>query len=119
MLEHAAAFQIFAVKMPAHQEMGSSALLGAALMWVKAMHRRLRDCHDEEWSLRPLGIFLSVQLQNKQDWARLHSYEVHQMAELVDSHMRPGPWQKVGMIRKVPPAHPMSSCKLLEHETHW
>lgn len=42
-----------------------------------------------------------LQLQNKQDWARLRSYEVHQMAELVDSHMRPGPWQKVGMIRKV------------------
>lgn len=42
-----------------------------------------------------------LQLQNKQDWARLRGYEVHQMAELVDSHMRPGPWQKVGMIRKV------------------
>ena len=47
-----------------------------------------------------------LQLQNKQDWARLRGYEVHQMAELVDSHMRPGPWQKVGMIRKVP----ASSC---------
>ena len=23
------------------------------------------------------------------------------MAELVDSHMRPGPWQKVGYFRKV------------------
>ena len=42
-----------------------------------------------------------LQLQNKQDWARLHGYEVHQMAELVDSHMRPGPWQKVGLLRKV------------------
>ncbi|BDA50038.1 probable glycosyltransferase 3 [Coccomyxa sp. Obi] len=49
----------------------------------------------------PFGdFFMSLQLQNKQDWARLRSYEVHQMAELVDSHMRPGPWQKVGMIRK-------------------
>lgn len=42
-----------------------------------------------------------MQLANKQDWARYHSYEVHQMAELVDSHMRPGPWQKVGYFRKV------------------
>jgi hypothetical protein len=48
-----------------------------------------------------LLLYGGVQLQNKQDWARLRSYEVHQMAELVDSHMRPGPWQKVGMIRKV------------------
>lgn len=44
---------------------------------------------------------MCVQLANKQDWARYHSYEVHQMAELVDSHMRPGPWQKVGYFRKV------------------
>ena len=42
-----------------------------------------------------------AQLQNKQDWARLWGYEVHQMAELVDGHMRPGPWQKVGLLRKV------------------
>jgi hypothetical protein len=42
-----------------------------------------------------------MQLANKQDWARYHSYEVHQMAELVDSHMRPGPWQKIGYFRKV------------------
>ena len=44
-----------------------------------------------------------MQLSNKQDWARYHSYEVHQMAELVDSHMRPGPWQKIGYFRKVRP----------------
>ena len=47
-----------------------------------------------------------MQLANKQDWARYHSYEVHQMAELVDSHMRPGPWQKVGYFRKVRPPSP-------------
>ena len=47
-----------------------------------------------------------MQLANKQDWARYHSYEVHQMAELVDSHMRPGPWQKVGYFRKVRPRSP-------------
>ena len=41
------------------------------------------------------------QLQNKQDWARLFGYEVHQMAELVDGHMRTGPWQKAGLLRKV------------------
>ncbi len=41
-----------------------------------------------------------AQLANKQDWARYHSYEVHQMAELVDSHLRPGPWQKVGYFKK-------------------
>ena len=44
---------------------------------------------------------MRAQLQNKQDWARLWGYEVHQMAELVDGHMRPGPWQKVGLLRKV------------------
>ena len=41
-----------------------------------------------------------LQLQNKQDWARLFGYEVHQMAELVDGHMRTGPWQKAGLLRK-------------------
>ncbi len=50
----------------------------------------------------PYGDYmLSLSMQNKQDWARLHSYELQLMAEPVDSSIRAGPWQKVGLIRKV------------------
>lgn len=50
----------------------------------------------------PYGDYLlSLSMQNKQDYARLHSYEVHLMAEAVTSHIRAGPWQKVGFIQKV------------------
>jgi hypothetical protein len=50
----------------------------------------------------PYGDFmLSLSIQNKQDWARLHSYEVHLMAEAATSHIRAGPWQKVGFIQQV------------------
>ncbi|CAL8464438.1 g3973 [Coccomyxa elongata] len=49
----------------------------------------------------PYGDYLlSLSMQNKQDYARLHSYEVHLMAEAVTSHIRAGPWQKVGFIQK-------------------
>ena len=54
----------------------------------------------------PEGSGACAQLANKQDWARYHSYEVHQMAELVDSHLRPGPWQKVGYFRQVSSSSP-------------
>jgi hypothetical protein len=59
-------------------------------------------CQEADAPLRGLAGG-GLQLQNKQDWARLFGYEVHQMAELVDGHMRPGPWQKVGLLRKVRP----------------
>ena len=50
----------------------------------------------------PYGDYLlSLSIQNKQDYARLHSYELHLMAEAVTSHIRAGPWQKVGFIQKV------------------
>lgn len=50
----------------------------------------------------PYGDYLlSLSIQNKQDYARLHSYEVHLMAEAVTSHIRAGPWQKIGFIQKV------------------
>ncbi len=50
----------------------------------------------------PYGDYLlSLSIQNKQDYARLHSYELHLMAEAVTSHIRAGPWQKVGVIQKV------------------
>ncbi len=50
----------------------------------------------------PYGDYLlSLSIQNKQDYARLHSYELHLMAEAVTSHVRAGPWQKVGFIQKV------------------
>ena len=36
-----------------------------------------------------------------QDWARLHGYEMHVMAAATDVRIRPGPWQKIAMIRQV------------------
>jgi hypothetical protein len=49
----------------------------------------------------PYGDYLlSLSIRNKQDWARLHAYELHLMAEAVTSHIRAGPWQKVGFIQK-------------------
>ena len=57
----------------------------------------------------PYGDYLlSLSMQNKQDYARLHSYEVHLMAEAVTSHIRAGPWQKVGFIQKVRTLFPHS-----------
>ena len=37
----------------------------------------------------------------RQDWARLHGYEMHVMAAATDVRIRPGPWQKIAMIRQV------------------
>ncbi|KAK9903381.1 hypothetical protein WJX75_004474 [Coccomyxa subellipsoidea] len=49
----------------------------------------------------PYGDYLlSLSMQNKQDYARLHAYELHLMAEAVTSHIRAGPWQKVAFIQK-------------------
>ena len=36
-----------------------------------------------------------------QDWTRLHGYELHIMAAATDVRIRPGPWQKIAMIRQV------------------
>lgn len=44
--------------------------------------------------------FVSLATQNKQDWARLHGYEFHVMAASCDVRIRPGPWQKIAMIRQ-------------------
>lgn len=61
----------------------------------------------------PYGDYLlSLSMQNKQDYARLHSYEVHLMAEAVTSHIRAGPWQKVGFIQKVRTMIPCSPSLL-------
>lgn len=50
----------------------------------------------------PYGdLLLALQLQNKADWARLHGYELHAMAEEVHAGLRPGPWQKVAFLQKV------------------
>ena len=50
----------------------------------------------------PYGDYLlSLSIHNKQDYARLHSYELHLMAQAVTSHIRAGPWQKIGFIQKV------------------
>ena len=59
----------------------------------------------------PYGDYLlSLSIQNKQDYARLHSYELHLMAQAVTSHIRAGPWQKVGFIQKVVPPLPATRC---------
>ena len=50
----------------------------------------------------PYGdLVLQLAVQNKQEWARLHGHEFHLMAQSVDPRMHPGPWQKMGMLRKV------------------
>ncbi len=52
----------------------------------------------------PYGdYFLGVSLRNKQDYARLHGYELHLMAESVDSTIRAGPWQKIALLSQVRP----------------
>ena len=57
---------------------------------------------------------LSLSIQNKQDYARLHSYELHLMAEAVTSHIRAGPWQKVGFIQKVCPPDTCHLCTVTD-----
>ena len=50
----------------------------------------------------PYGdYFLGISLRNKQDYARLHGYELHLMAESVDATVRTGPWQKVALLHQV------------------
>ena len=46
-------------------------------------------------------MLLRLAVQNRQDYARLHSHEVHLMAEAVEVGLRPGPWQKLGLMKKV------------------
>ena len=52
--------------------------------------------------------FLELALKNKADWARLHGYELHQMAQTLDATIRPGAWQKVALLqralRTIPPS---------------
>ena len=46
-------------------------------------------------------MLLTVKWYMLQDWARLHGYEMHVMAAATDVRIRPGPWQKIAMIRQV------------------
>lgn len=46
-------------------------------------------------------LLLEIQLKNKADWARLHGYELHLMAETIDPNTRPGAWQKTAMLKQV------------------
>ena len=62
----------------------------------------------------PWGDYLlQLQLANKADWARLHGYELHQMAETRDPHTRPGAWQKVALIRHALATIPRSRAEWL------
>ena len=63
--------------------------------------------------IAPYGDYLlALSIQNKQDYARLNSYELHVMAQAVDpQHTQPGPWQKVAQIQQVQIACiPCGSC---------
>ena len=56
----------------------------------------------------PYGdMLLRLAVQNRQDYARLHTHEVHLMAEAVDVGLRPGPWQKLALVKKVIKYHPL------------
>jgi hypothetical protein len=62
----------------------------------------------------PWGDYLlQLQLANKADWARLHGYELHQMAETRDPHTRPGAWQKVALLRHALATIPRSRAEWL------
>jgi hypothetical protein len=53
--------------------------------------------------MAPYGDYLlALAIRNKQDYARLNSYELHVLARAADpQHTQPGPWQKVAQIQKV------------------
>ena len=51
---------------------------------------------------------ISLSVQNKQDWARLHGHELHMMASSTDLRIRPGAWQKVALLLQVGPD--LSTC---------
>ena len=53
---------------------------------------------------------ISLGVQNKQDWARLHGHELHLMASSTDLRIRPGAWQKIALLRQVGLAVCVSLC---------
>lgn len=54
----------------------------------------------------PYGdLVVRLAVQNRQDYARLHSLELHVMAESADPRLRIGAWQKLGLVRKVQTAY--------------
>lgn len=70
----------------------------------------------------PYGdYFLGISLRNKQDYARLHGYELHLMAESVDATVRAGPWQKVALLHQVRACGraAMQSVALLQAARGW
>ncbi len=57
--------------------------------------------------------FLELALKNKADWARLHGYELHQMAQTLDAGIRPGAWQKVALLQRALKTIPPSRAEWL------
>ena len=57
--------------------------------------------------------FLELALKNKADWARLHGYELHQMAQTLDAAIRPGAWQKVALLQRALATIPPSRAEWL------
>lgn len=57
--------------------------------------------------------FLELALKNKADWARLHGYELHQMAQTLDASIRPGAWQKVALLQRALKTIPPSRAEWL------
>ena len=52
----------------------------------------------------PYGdLVIRLALQNRQDYAQLHSQEFHLMAQSVNPHLRMGAWQKLGFMQQVRP----------------
>ena len=61
---------------------------------------------------------ITLGVQNKQDWARLHGHELHLMAASTDLRIRPGAWQKVALLRQVAPLHSSHLISRVAHAHH-
>ena len=105
------------VNMPALQALPSSATLSCAPSPVCARAERQHSKRAKKWADEQLVVLtgipteacntpwgdhlISLGVQNKQDWARLHGHELHLMASSTDLRIRPGAWQKVALLRQV------------------
>ena len=50
----------------------------------------------------PLGDYnYLLSVQNKQDYARLHGFELHVGVHVANTSLKAGPWHKVGMLNQV------------------
>lgn len=71
----------------------------------------------------PYGdLILLLSIQNKQDYARLHSSELHVMARQTTASMLPRAWQKIAFLQKARPctgfSHPVRQSVLSHTATY-